>query len=127
MAKPNVRLPLFEAFDQPDRLTSCPARSVSTFAPQALILFNGPFLQLESRQFAARLLRECGSATERQIDYAYRLALARPPTSAEILTAREFLESQTELLRDRLRARHRIPLIHDVPEEIGPPVAAGPA
>jgi hypothetical protein len=124
MAKRNVRLPLFEAFDQPDRLTSCPARPVSTFAPQALILFNGPFLQEESKHLAARLLRECGRKSERQIERAYRLALARPPTSLETKTAQEFLESQTELLRDRLRARQRIPLVLDVSAETDPAAAA---
>ena len=36
--KRNVRLPLFEAFDQPDTLNSCAVRPVSTYAPQALIL-----------------------------------------------------------------------------------------
>ena len=34
--------PMLEAFDQPDTLTSCARRGVSTFAPQALILLNGP-------------------------------------------------------------------------------------
>src|SRR5204863_7174577 len=56
-AKRNVRLPMLEAFDRPDSLTSCPVRPVSTFAPQALILMNGRFLQEQSRAFAARLLR----------------------------------------------------------------------
>jgi hypothetical protein len=124
MAKRNVRMPLFEAFDQPDRLTSCPARSTSTYAPQALILFNGPFLQEESKQLAARLFRECGSDSGRQVERAYGLALGRPPTAFEGTTAREFLESQTELLRDRLRARLRIPLVRDVPEETDPAAAA---
>ena len=59
-AKRNVRLPLLEAFDQPDTLSSCPVRPVSTFAPQALILLNGPFLQEQSQAFAVRLLREAG-------------------------------------------------------------------
>ncbi len=43
--KRNVRLPFLEAFDQPDTLSSCPVRPVSTFAPQALILLNGPFFR----------------------------------------------------------------------------------
>src|SRR5262249_58261940 len=60
-AKRNVRMPLLEAFDQPDTLTSFPVRPVSTFAPQALILMNGPFMQQQSKAFALRLLRECGS------------------------------------------------------------------
>jgi hypothetical protein len=103
-AKRNVRLPLFEAFDRPDTLTSCPVRPVSTFAPQALILMNGPFLQEQSKAFAARLLRECGPDADRQIDRAYRLALARPPRPRERDTARAFLRDQAELLGGQLRA-----------------------
>jgi hypothetical protein len=124
MAKRNVRLPLFEAFDQPDRLTSCPVRPVSTFAPQALILLNGPFLQKESQVLAVRLMRECGSDADRQIDRAYRLALARHPTAAEKATAREFLAGQSELLRDRMRARLRIPVVNHTPNGIDPAEAA---
>jgi hypothetical protein len=103
-AKRNVRLPLFEAFDRPDTLTSCPVRPVSTFAPQALILMNGPFMQEQSKAFAARLLHECGPDADRQIDRAFRLALARPPRRTERDTARAFLRDQAELLRGQLRA-----------------------
>src|SRR5262249_40646947 len=56
--KRNVRLPMLEAFDQPDTLTSCPDRPVSTFAPQALILLNGPLLQEQSQALAGRILSE---------------------------------------------------------------------
>ena len=38
--KRSVRLPLLSAFDQPDAITSCPVRPVSTHALQALSLFN---------------------------------------------------------------------------------------
>ena len=53
--KRNVRQPLLEALDQPDTLTSCPVRAVSTFAPQALILMNGPFMQGQARAMASRV------------------------------------------------------------------------
>ncbi len=98
-AKRNVRLPLFEAFDQPGTLSSCPVRPVSTFAPQALILLNGPLMQQQSRAFAARLLRECGTDADRQIERAYRLALARPPRPGEAAAARDFLRQQAEDIR----------------------------
>jgi hypothetical protein len=109
-AKRNVRLPLLEVFDQPDTLTSCAGRPVSTFAPQALILLNGPFLQTQSKQFAARLLHECGAVVDQQIDRAYRLALARPPRDSEMRMAREFLATQEALIRERLRARQPVGL-----------------
>src|SRR4029077_537649 len=98
-AKRNVRQPLLESFDQPDTLTSCPVRPVSTFSPQALILLNGPFIQEQSKAFAARLLREAGSAPERQVALAYRLALGRLPSDAEKAVASGFLVAQTELVQ----------------------------
>jgi hypothetical protein len=122
-AKRNVRLPLLEAFDKPDSLTSCPVRPVSTFAPQALILMNGPFLHEQSRQFAARLLRECGSDKGRIIERAYRLALSRPPRAVERSLAQEFLASQADFLRDRLRGRQRVQLPADIPEDMEPAAA----
>src|SRR5262249_50797064 len=81
-AKRNARLPLLEAFDQPDTLTSCPVRPTSTYAPQALILLNGPFLQGQSRAFACRLYREAGTDARAQVERAYRLALGRPARAA---------------------------------------------
>jgi hypothetical protein len=123
-AKRNVRLPMLEAFDQPDTLTSCPARAVSTYAPQALILLNGPFVQEQSKQFAARLLRECSGDEERLVDRAYRLALARSPQEAERRMAREFLAAQAALVRDRLRARQLVALPPGMPENVDPAVAA---
>jgi hypothetical protein len=102
-AKRNVRLPIFEAFDRPDSLSSCPVRPVSTFAPQAFILLNGPFMQAQSKAFATRLLRECGTDRDRLLRWAYRLALARPPRPAEMQMAREFVGRQADLLRARLR------------------------
>jgi hypothetical protein len=104
-AKRNVRLPMLEAFDQPDKLTPCAERAVSTFAPQALILMNGPFAQEQSRAMAASLLRECGTDMEKQITQAYRRAFNRKPLADEVRIAKEFLTGQAELAADRLRAR----------------------
>jgi hypothetical protein len=123
-AKRNVRLPFLEAFDQPDTLTSCPVRSVSTFAPQALILLNGPFLQEQSRAFALRLLRETGAGRESRVRRAYRLALGRPPRPEEMRLAETFLQEQTEALRDRLRSRERVALPAPLPDGADPAEAA---
>jgi hypothetical protein len=123
-AKRNVRLPLLEAFDRPDALTSCPVRPVSTFAPQALILMNGPFLQEQTKVFAARLLREAGSHLDRQVERAYLLALARPPRPAERDMAREFLAGQADLLRKRLRSGRPVGVPPDLPPWTDPAAAA---
>jgi hypothetical protein len=126
-AKRNVRLPLFEAFDQPDTLTSCPVRPVSTFAPQALILLNGPFMQEQSKRFAAGLLRDWGTSTEQLIGQAYRRALARAPRPQEVRMARDFLRDQAELLRGRLTRGEKIPVPPGVRKGVDPALAAAVA
>jgi hypothetical protein len=114
--KRNVRLPLFEAFDQPDTLTSCPVRPVSTYAPQALILLNGPLTQDASRAMASRL---AGSADP--VDRAYRLMLGRGPTPTEAAEAAAFLKEQAEYLKGELRARRPVAL----PDGPGDPARLG--
>jgi hypothetical protein len=123
-AKRNVRLPLLEAFDKPDTLTSCPVRPVSTFAPQALLLMNGDFMQEQAKQFAGRLLREGRGRVEARIELAYRLALARTPRPAERTLVRNFLRAQTSLLRNRLRFRQSVGFPAKIPEGVEPAAAA---
>ncbi|HXD87794.1 MAG TPA: DUF1549 and DUF1553 domain-containing protein [Urbifossiella sp.] len=100
--KRNVRLPLFEAFDQPDTLNTCAVRPVSTFAPQALILMNGPFAQAQGKALALRLVREVGSDPARQIEALYRRTLGRKPSAKESQLAREFLKDQTATIREEV-------------------------
>ena len=57
----NLRLPLFEAFDQPDMLNSCPRRTATTTAPQALEMLNSDDDRATARQWSGKLLAECGS------------------------------------------------------------------
>ncbi len=120
-AKRNVRLPILEAFDQPDRLTPCAARPRSTFAPQALILVNGPFTRDQSIKMAASLLK--ANPTD-PVTLAYRRALGRTPTIAETKLATDFLKEQTALLEDRLAARMPVAVPHDLPPGPSPATAA---
>jgi Protein of unknown function (DUF1553)/Protein of unknown function (DUF1549) len=91
--KRSVRLPMLSNFDQPDAITSCPVRPVSTHALQALSLFNSGFMQEVSQAFAARLQKTCGENRACQIDSAWRLALSRPPRPPENRLAQEFFKS----------------------------------
>jgi hypothetical protein len=98
--KRNVRYPLLEAFDQPDTVNPCPQRSVSTFAPQALILMNSPFSRQQSRIFAERISR-ITDPVER-LSRAFQEALGRQPRADEIRQIKEFLSCQpsVEVLSD---------------------------
>jgi hypothetical protein len=106
--KRNMRLPLLEVFDQPDTLNPCAARSVSTFAPQALILMNSPFVREQACALAADLLRRYPDCPEQRLQELFRRCFSRSPTSVECQMAHEFLAAQQDTLRDRLRARQPI-------------------
>jgi hypothetical protein len=87
----NLRYPLFDVFDRPDTNASCPRRSESTIAPQALVLLNSEFSFNSARDLAGYVLHHAGSDRDAQITLAYRRALGRHPTSEESARAAEFL------------------------------------
>jgi len=91
--KRSVRLPMLSAFDQPDAITSCPVRPVSTHALQALSLFNSGFMQEVSQAFAARLETACRRDRACQASTAWRLALGRPPRTEEMRLAKQFFQT----------------------------------
>ncbi|MEO7650816.1 MAG: DUF1553 domain-containing protein, partial [Bryobacteraceae bacterium] len=95
--KRSVRLPMMSAFDQPDTMTSCPARSASTHALQALTLFNSDFMREQTVAMAARLERECGDSVDCAVRRAYKLALARSPRPEELSLGKEFLKTEGRL------------------------------
>jgi hypothetical protein len=94
IAKRNLRLPFFEAFDAPAMLTSCSRRDSSTHAPQALELLNGNLASDLATAFAQRLKRESGDDSERIVERAYELALGRSPSEQERELSLAFLREE---------------------------------
>jgi len=86
--------PMFDTFDHPDMNVSAGARHVSTVPTQALTLLNNPFVLDEAARFAARV-REQAKAPKAQVELAYRIALARPPTDEEIRISTALIETQS--------------------------------
>jgi cytochrome c553 len=80
--KRSVLLPWMETFDAPAPSASCGRRAVTTVAPQALALLNDPFVRDAARGLAGR----AGGDPAR----AWRLALGREPSAAELHRARAF-------------------------------------
>jgi hypothetical protein len=96
--KRSLVLPVLEAFDFADTGQTCAQRNTTTIAPQALTLLNGEFITGAAASFADRLLREAGPDPRRQVERAYRLALARPPAAGEAEAALGLLERQRALV-----------------------------
>ncbi|MBN9522441.1 DUF1553 domain-containing protein [bacterium] len=74
---------LLDALDCPDPAAAAPRRAVTTTPLQALSLWNGAFALRTADAFAARLEREAPGDAGKQVERAWVLAFARPPTPAE--------------------------------------------
>ena len=92
--KRSLMVPMLETLDFCDTTQTSPQRKVTTVPTQALTLYNGHFAMRQARHFAERLLRETGEDPAKQIDLAWRLAIARPPTPTEQTNAKQFLAKQ---------------------------------
>ena len=101
LRKRNVRLPLLVAFDSPDLMSSCGARSASIHSLQALTLMNSDFMFQQSRALAARLINESGGSERLMIDRLYLLTLGRRPAAEEIRLTQDFLKKQKTLIGQR--------------------------
>ncbi|HEY2894967.1 MAG TPA: DUF1549 and DUF1553 domain-containing protein, partial [Pirellulales bacterium] len=92
--KRTLLVPELEVLDFPSTEETCEQRVVSTVAPQALTFLNGEFINEQAKVFAERLAREAGDDNASRIVSAYRLALARLPTNAELAAVLGFLAQQ---------------------------------
>lgn len=99
--KRSMIVPMLDLLDLCDTARSSARRQTTSVATQSLVLFNGEFVNRQARHFASRLRREAGEDPARQIDRAYRLALARPPRPQETTAMLAFLgqESLEEMCR----------------------------
>jgi hypothetical protein len=97
LAKRNFAYPLFAAFDQPDRVNSCPVRAVTITAPQALAMLNGEFTLAQARHLADSLRAEHGGDTRRVVRAAYLRVFGRDPDRDEAAAAEKFLTGQARL------------------------------
>jgi len=94
-AKRNLPFPLLQAFDLPDMHESCPRRSETTIAPQALFLLNSDDVLDYAASFAARLKGDNPGANDAElVARAYLVAFGRRPNQAELDEALAFLESR---------------------------------
>jgi hypothetical protein len=100
-AKRNLRFPLFEIFDQPDLQMSCPQRSVTTTAPQALTLLNGEFSIEQANRWAQHLLQSHNDDDGAIVDDAWSNAFARPPAAQERQAATGFILTQAKTISER--------------------------
>jgi hypothetical protein len=114
--KRTLGVPLLETFDVASPDTPIAERSVTTVAPQALVLLNSDFLEQQAAALADRITRRVGVPPARQpndpgddrgapqITAAYRLTLSRDPTEREAQIAQEFFDREQQRSGDNRQA-----------------------
>ncbi len=102
--KRNTPDPLLDVFDAPEGINSTAQRNVTTTPPQALLMFNSPFMVGQAKAFVARLERE---KSDDPIERAYRLAFGRSATREEKTHAEAFLREQMSRLAPQADAPQR--------------------
>ncbi len=91
--------PFLETFDGADSNATMGERPVSTTPLQALFMMNDPFAHEQADKFAVRIALAFVDNAAR-IDFAYRLALARPAGKDEIRAGKDYLKECQEDLKD---------------------------
>ena len=69
-------------------------RSRTNTPLQALVMMNDPVYVEAAQAMARRVIRYGGDSVESRADYAFRLALARPPTKAELKELKSLYASE---------------------------------
>ncbi len=92
----SLNFALLETLDAPVPNATCDRRRSSVTALQALALYNGQFVNEESRHFAARLRKEAGPDAREQIERAFLLAFGRKPSAREKERLLKLMESNKD-------------------------------
>ncbi len=108
--------PSFITLDAPTR-EFCTAQRAKTSTPlQSLVLMNDPVFVEAARAFAQRILKEGGADNTSRLRYAWRLALARPPSEKEIGILAKTLEAQLATYAQDKPAAASLVKVGDLPK-----------
>jgi len=114
--KRSAHYPSFATFDAPNR-EICTAQRPRTSTPlQSLVLMNDPVYVEAARAMAARILREGGSDLAQQLTYAFRLALARPPSPQELSILEGTFQQQLHNFEEDKKAAGELLSVGELPK-----------
>ncbi len=90
----SARVPMFEAFDQPDTVASSGRRLTTVTPTQGLEFMNSTFMNEQARHLSERVRAEAWESRDAMITRAYALAIGRAPSETELAKAKAFLQQQ---------------------------------
>ncbi|MFO1461178.1 MAG: DUF1549 and DUF1553 domain-containing protein [Verrucomicrobiota bacterium] len=92
VVKRALKVPLLECLDFANSASSSGTRTVTTTAPQALMLLNDPFVHQRAAALATRVEREISGQGGDPIRQLYEIVLQRTPSSSEREVAEALLK-----------------------------------
>lgn len=98
----SLPLGMLEPFDMPTLTPNCERRSVSTVAPQSLLMMNNELVIRESSRFAESISASVGGDLSSQISKAWWIAFGRAPTDQQLSAGIEFVSLQTDQIAKRI-------------------------
>ena len=111
--------PSFITLDAPSR-EFCVAQRAKTSTPlQSLVLMNDPVFVEAARAFAQRVLQEGGTDDASRLAFAWRLALARPPSEKERAILDRTLQRQLATYQQDKEAARKLASVGDLPKAPG--------
>ncbi|MBI4624356.1 MAG: DUF1553 domain-containing protein, partial [Verrucomicrobia bacterium] len=100
--------PALAVFDEPDAFSACTRRLRSNTPLQALTLLNDQQFYEFAEALAARVQRDVPGDAAAQLDHAFRLCVARPPSPAERGRLAALLEQQLATTPDNPAANRTL-------------------
>jgi hypothetical protein len=98
-------IPLLDVFDFPERFGSVGERNTTTSPTQSLFMINGDWMLGRAKKLAERLVQEAPGGEDSRVRLAYRLAVARDASVAELERAVNFIyERRGDAKVDRAKA-----------------------
>jgi hypothetical protein len=91
IVKRSLRVPFLEVLDYPGGTAPTAIRSVTTTAPQALLMLNDPWMDEQAHALNERAIQSCGLSRISRIEALWKYVYQRTPSDEELRDALEFL------------------------------------
>ncbi len=88
------------SFDVDDGRTSCPVRTQTVTAPQALFTMNNDLVEKESAKLADLVLKEASRDVRAAVTSAYQRTLGRKPSGSELDYALTYIEKDPARMKE---------------------------
>lgn len=85
-------LPMLQAFDAPEPIQSVGERSLTTATTQALMMMNSQLVRQQAEKLSRTVLPATTVDVPQAVEKAYRVALGRKPTDAELRRMADFIQ-----------------------------------